>query len=66
MYSLDSSRFLRARKFNPDEAKTMMMKCQHWRQTVSEIGIDEMYNRMDPFDVSNKCFEVLVAFDACY
>ncbi|KAI9573708.1 CRAL-TRIO domain-containing protein [Boletus coccyginus] len=43
-------RFLRARKFNPDEAKTMMMKCQHWRQTVSEIGIDELYDRMDPFD----------------
>jgi len=44
----------------------MVMKCQHWRQSVSGIGIDELYNRMDPFDVSNKCFEILVTFDAYY
>ncbi|KAH0831940.1 CRAL-TRIO domain-containing protein [Lanmaoa asiatica] len=43
-------RFLRARKFNLNEAKKMMMNCQHWRQTVSGIGIDELNNRMDPFD----------------
>lgn len=58
-----SSRFLRARKFNLNETKRMVKNCQHWRQTVSGIGIDELNNRMDPFDVSNKCCEILVVFD---
>ncbi|KAG6376972.1 CRAL-TRIO domain-containing protein [Boletus reticuloceps] len=43
-------RFLRARKFNLNESKKMIQNCQHWRKTVSGIGIDELYNRMDPFD----------------
>ncbi|KAG8214483.1 CRAL-TRIO domain-containing protein [Butyriboletus roseoflavus] len=43
-------RFLRARRFNLNETKMMMTKCQHWRQTVSGIGIDELNHRMDPFD----------------
>ncbi|KAF8555231.1 CRAL/TRIO domain-containing protein [Imleria badia] len=43
-------RFLRARKFNLDESKKMVKNCQHWRQSVSGIGIDELRNRMDPFD----------------
>ncbi|KAF8133658.1 CRAL-TRIO domain-containing protein [Boletus edulis] len=43
-------RFLRARKFNLNESKKMIKNCQHWRKTVSGIGIDELYNKMDPFD----------------
>lgn len=30
---------------------------------MSGIGIDELNNRMDPFDVSNKCSEMLVTYD---
>lgn len=58
-----SSRFLRARKFNFNETKKMIKNCQHWRETVSGIGIDELNNRMDPFDVSSKRCEILVTFD---
>ncbi|KAG9315901.1 CRAL-TRIO domain-containing protein [Chiua virens] len=43
-------RFLRARKFNLNESKKMLKNCQHWRKTVSGIGIDELKDRMDPFD----------------
>ncbi|KIJ17681.1 hypothetical protein PAXINDRAFT_167671 [Paxillus involutus ATCC 200175] len=43
-------RFLRARKFNLSESKKMITNCQHWRQTVSGIGIDELSKRLDPFD----------------
>ncbi|KAF9242594.1 CRAL-TRIO domain-containing protein [Melanogaster broomeanus] len=43
-------RFLRARKFNINESKKMIKNCQHWRQTVSGVGIDELYKRLDPFD----------------
>ena len=30
----------------------MFIECQHWRTTVEGIGIDELYKRIDPFDVS--------------
>ncbi|KAG6334075.1 hypothetical protein ID866_5007 [Astraeus odoratus] len=44
------SRFLRARKFNLNEAKKMIANAQHWRKTVGGVGIDEMYKRLDLFD----------------
>ncbi|PPQ65388.1 LOW QUALITY PROTEIN: hypothetical protein CVT26_000013 [Gymnopilus dilepis] len=43
-------RFLRARKFDLEQSKKMFRDCQHWRKTVSGIGIDELYKRLDPFD----------------
>ncbi|KAH7885341.1 CRAL-TRIO domain-containing protein [Phlebopus sp. FC_14] len=43
-------RFLRARKFNLNDAKRMIKNCQHWRRTVAGIGIDELYKRLDPYD----------------
>ncbi|KIJ64446.1 hypothetical protein HYDPIDRAFT_28391 [Hydnomerulius pinastri MD-312] len=43
-------RFLRARKFNLNESKKMIKNCQHWRQTISGVGIDELYKRLDPYD----------------
>ena len=30
---------------------------------MSGIGMDELRNRMDPFDVSDKCCEILVTSD---
>src|SRR4051794_17502138 len=44
-------RFLRARKYDLAHAKKMFKDCQHWRKTVSGVGIDELYRRTDPFDV---------------
>lgn len=46
-------RFLRARKFDLKQAKTMLVNCQHWRKTVEDVGIDELYRQIDPFDVSS-------------
>lgn len=48
---LPDSRFLRARKFNVKLAKKMLQDCQQWRKTVEGVGIDELYRRIDPFDV---------------
>ncbi|KAF7973729.1 hypothetical protein HWV62_14294 [Athelia sp. TMB] len=45
-------RFLRARKYNLRDAKKMWSDCQHWRNTVEGVGIDELYQTLDPFDVS--------------
>ncbi len=45
-------RFLRARKFHLKQAKLMFGECQEWRRTVQGMGIDELYQRIDPFDVS--------------
>ncbi|KAI6128812.1 CRAL-TRIO domain-containing protein [Pisolithus croceorrhizus] len=45
-------RFLRARKFDLNEAKKMIKDAQHWRRTVAGVGVDELYNRLDIFDVS--------------
>ncbi|KAG6906621.1 hypothetical protein DXG01_012939 [Tephrocybe rancida] len=44
-------RFLRARKFDLAAAKKMLKDCQDWRKTVEGVGIDELYRRIDPFDV---------------
>lgn len=44
-------RFLRARKFNLKLSKEMLRECQHWRGTIEGVGIDELYRRIDPFDV---------------
>ncbi|KAL6302784.1 CRAL-TRIO domain-containing protein [Sparassis latifolia] len=44
------SRFLRARKYDLEQATTMWRNCQNWRNTVEGIGIDELYRQIDPFD----------------
>jgi hypothetical protein len=31
----------------------MIRDCQEWRKTVEDVGIDELYRRIDPFDVRN-------------
>jgi len=43
-------RFLRARKFNLSNAKTMIKNCMEWRRTVGGVGIDELYRKIDPCD----------------
>jgi CRAL/TRIO, N-terminal domain len=48
-------RFLRARKFHLAQAKKMILDCQEWRRTVEGVGMDELYRRIDPFDVSELC-----------
>ena len=35
------------------QAKKMFKDCQQWRKTVEGVGIDELYKRIDPFDVSS-------------
>ncbi|KAK7056834.1 hypothetical protein VNI00_002551 [Paramarasmius palmivorus] len=44
-------RFLRARKYDLAQSKKMFMDAQEWRKTVEGVGIDELYRRIDPFDV---------------
>ena len=29
----------------------MILDCVHWRRTVEDVGIDELYRRIDPYDV---------------
>ena len=48
----DTRRFLRARKYDIKQAKGMLRDCQEWRRTVEGVGIDELYQEIDPFDVS--------------
>ncbi|KAI0822248.1 CRAL/TRIO domain-containing protein [Trametes gibbosa] len=43
-------RFLRARQFNLKHATVMWKNCQHWRNTVEGVGMDELYRQIDPFD----------------
>ncbi|KAH9854652.1 CRAL/TRIO domain-containing protein [Lenzites betulinus] len=43
-------RFLCARSFNLKQATVMWKNCQHWRNTVEGVGIDELYRQIDPFD----------------
>ena len=47
---------MRARKFNLKHSKKMIKDCQEWRKTVEGVGIDELYRRIDPFDVSGWLF----------
>ena len=46
-------RFLRARRFDLVQSKKMFKDCQQWRKIVEGVGIDELYRRIDPFDVSH-------------
>ncbi|KIJ43999.1 hypothetical protein M422DRAFT_168770 [Sphaerobolus stellatus SS14] len=46
-------RFLKARDFDIKNAKTMLEKCQNWRKTVEGVGLDVLYDEIDPFDVSS-------------
>lgn len=45
-------RFLRARKLKIEEAKKMVINCQEWRKTVEGVGIDALYDQIDPLDAS--------------
>ncbi len=44
-------RFLKARGYNASQAKQMMLDCIQWRRTVEDVGIEELYRSIDPFDV---------------
>lgn len=55
-FFLSYRRFLRARKFDLVQSKTMFAACQHWRRTVENVGIDELYREIDPFDVCLRIF----------
>ncbi|KAH9933105.1 CRAL/TRIO domain-containing protein [Epithele typhae] len=43
-------RFLRARNYQLKQALLMWKNCRHWRSTVEDVGIDELYREIDPFD----------------
>jgi hypothetical protein len=49
-------RFLKARGYNASQAKQMILDCIHWRRTVEDVGIEELYRRIDPFDVRSALF----------
>jgi hypothetical protein len=44
-------RFLKARGYSASQAKQMILDCIQWRRTVEDIGIEELYRSIDPFDV---------------
>jgi hypothetical protein len=44
-------RFLKARGYNASQAKQMILECIQWRRTVEDVGIEELYRTIDPFDV---------------
>jgi len=29
----------------------MILDCVHWRRTVEDVGIEDLYRRIDPYDV---------------
>lgn len=44
-------RFLRARNFTMEKSLGMIRDVQRWRETVCDVGMDELYeNVIDPFD----------------
>ncbi|KAI7949646.1 hypothetical protein MJO28_008467 [Puccinia striiformis f. sp. tritici] len=47
-------RFLRARKFNIQASKRMITQCLQWRHQFEGIGIDGLYQELDPFDFPNR------------
>ncbi|KAJ7780633.1 CRAL-TRIO domain-containing protein [Mycena maculata] len=47
-------RFLRARKFNLAQSKTMITNAQEWRKTLNGTGIDHLYSEIDPFDYQER------------
>jgi hypothetical protein len=51
LYTRLHRRFLKARGYNASQAKQMILDCVHWRQTVEDVGIEELYRRIDPYDV---------------
>ena len=50
-YLNTTRRFLRARQYNLKNAKIMWKNCYEWRKTAEGVGIDELYRRIDPFNV---------------
>lgn len=42
---------MKARGYNASQAKQMVLDCIQWRRTVEDVGIEELYRRIDPFDV---------------
>lgn len=60
--TLPRRRFLRARKFDIKNAKTMLANCQKWRQTVEGVGLDGLYDEIDPFDVSPSARSPVICF----
>ncbi|KAI0277291.1 CRAL-TRIO domain-containing protein [Russula aff. rugulosa BPL654] len=44
------TRFLKARGYNASQAKQMILECIQWRRTVEDVGIEELYRTIDPFD----------------
>jgi hypothetical protein len=56
-------RFLRARQFNLKNAKVMWKNCYEWRKTAEGVGIDELYRRIDPFDVRAPTLSLAVTRD---
>ncbi|KAI9509811.1 CRAL-TRIO domain-containing protein, partial [Russula earlei] len=44
------TRFLKARGYSASQAKQMILDCIHWRRTVEDVGIEELYRQIDPFD----------------
>lgn len=44
-------RFLKARGYSASQAKQMILDCIEWRRTVEDVGIEELYRSIDPFDV---------------
>lgn len=60
-------RFLKARGYNASHAKQMILDCIQWRRTVEDVGIEELYRSIDPFDVRSaplRCTLSLASFDA--
>ncbi|KAI0300807.1 CRAL-TRIO domain-containing protein [Russula brevipes] len=48
-YTLTSA-LPKGRGYNASHAKQMILDCIHWRRTVEDVGIEELYRRIDPFD----------------
>ncbi|KAI9463281.1 CRAL-TRIO domain-containing protein [Lactarius psammicola] len=44
------TRFLKARGYNASQAKQMILDCVHWRRTVEDVGIEELYRSIDPYN----------------
>lgn len=53
------NRFLRARRYNLQDSTKMWADAYEWRKSCEGDGIDALYERLDPCDVS-LCLEQLV------
>lgn len=47
-------RFLRARKLEIEDAKKMLTNCQKWRTSVEDVGMDALYDEVDPLDYPDR------------